>query len=284
MTIHSPANFEPRDYEVEDYLDNHRPEYCPGESRENYDKIVRHWEGDMERALGADWRAKSHRCIHCGNGTVRWITAVKHIPTGDLVVFGAVCTHRLGFADKHAFKLAQLQARAEARKVRFTIYTKRAEFLAMSPAIAEALLHIDESVHARNAFAHDVLNKLDQYGTLSEAQATAVLASMARDVEYAAKRAAQDAEPKGDAPSGRVQVSGTVLSIKEQESDFGITFKMLVKLTNNAKVWVTAPSGVERGDIVTFKATFEVSKDDKSFAFGKRPHLVSRTAVVKEMV
>lgn len=279
-TTHNPTNFEPRDYEVLDYLDNKRPEYCGGPV-EAYRNEVALWEADMQRVLGDGWRAKTHRCIHCGNSNVRWITAVLHTPTDERVVFGSDCTDRLGFANKMAFKLAQLQARAEARKVRFTIYNKRQEFLTATPAIADALLHANEPQHARNTFVQDVLRKLDQYGSLSVAQVNAVVASMQRDNDYAAKQAATALEPKGDAPTGRTTVTGIVVSIKEQEGylEGTTTFKMLVKLDNNAKVWATAPAGVERGMRVTFKATFTVSNDDKSFAFGKRPTLISAEAV-----
>ena len=66
--------------------------------------------------------------------------------------------------------------------------------------------------------------------------------------------------------------------MQERESQFGITWKMLVKLAGGSKVWCTVPAGSEatRGDVITFKATFEVSKDDPSFAFGSRPTFVSK--------
>lgn len=270
-TVHNPSNFEPSDYVVEDYLDNKRPEFC-GEPE--FPRIVEMWETDMLRVLGADWRAKCHRCIHCGNGTVRWITATRHVPTNEIVVFGAVCTDRLGFANKHAFKLAQLQARAEARKVKFTIYNKRQEFIREHPEVADILATIDEPQHAKNFFLKDVLAKLDQYGTLSVNQLQAIVESNIRDNVNAAKRTTEALEPKGDAPSGRQTVTGSVLTIKSQEGYMHgtTTFKMLLKLESNAKVWLTCTdSDIERGDTVTVKATFEVSRDDKSFAFGKRP-------------
>lgn len=268
-TVHNPSNFEPRDYEVEDYLDNQRPQFF---GQDGYEQELAYWKADMERILGADWRAKSHHCVHCGNGSVRWITAVRHLPTNEVVVFGAVCTDRLGFANKVAFKLAQLQARAEARKVKFTIYRKREQYLTDNPLIKQALAEIDQPQHAKNFFAQDVLRKLDQYGTLSTRQAECVIESLRKDNEAVVRRAIEAAEPKGDAPSGRVEVTGTVLTVKEQESQWGIAFKMLLKLANNSKVWLTCTdSSIQRGDTVTVKATFEVSRDDKSFAFGKRP-------------
>lgn len=277
-TTHNPTNFEPSDYVVEDYLDNKRPEFF-GDAA-SYELEVKHWEADMLRVLGADWRAKSHHCIHCGNGSVRWITAVRHIPTNEVVVFGAVCTDRLGFANKHAFKLAQLQARASARHVRFMLWNRRQAFLEANPSVAAALLAITLPQHAKNFFAQDVLRKLDQYGLLSAAQVGALVASIERDNEHATRKAAEALEPKSPAPSGRQTVTGVVLSVKAQDGYMpgSITFKMLVKLDGNAKVWVSVPGGsdVKRGDEVKFTATFEVSKDDVSFAFGKRPILIER--------
>ncbi len=277
--IHNPSNFEPRDYEIVDYLDNKRPVYC-GETVEEYKLTVKWWETDMQSVFGAGWRSQIHRCSHCGNGSVRWITAVRYIPTGDVVVFGAVCTARLGFEDKHAFKLAQLQSKAAARTERFAVYLKRAKYLAAHPEVKACYDHIKDAAHVKNWFAQDVLGKLGQYGELSEKQAAAVVASMDRDLATAERIAAEALQPKGEAPTGRIEVTGTVLSTKIQESQWGASVKMLIKLENNSKAWMTVPSGadVTRGDIVVVKATFEQSKDDKSFAFGKRPILLSKTA------
>jgi len=278
-TIHNPLNFEPSDYTVEDYLDNRRPAFFGGLTADEYRREVEDWTAYMVRVLGTDWQRKSHACIHCGNTNVRWITAVRHAPTGEVVVFGSDCTDRLGFANKHAFKLAQLQARAEARKVRFTIYNKRQAFLATNPDIVTALADIGKPEHVKNFFAQDVLRKLDKYGELTPRQAAAIVESMTRDKVYAARRATETVEPKGAAPSGRVAVTGVVLSVKEQESAYNeaTVTKLLIKLANNSKVWCTRPSGgldIERGDTVTIRATWTVSRDDPSFAFGKRPMLL----------
>lgn len=277
-TIHNPTNFEPRDYEVIDYLDNRRPEYYFGMPAKAYEEVVKAWEGDMLRVLGADWRAKANHCVHCGNGNVRWITAVRHIPTREVVVFGSDCTDRLGFANKMAFRLALLKSRAEAHTESLKVWKRREEFLTKHPELREVVAGIDEPIHARNGFLQDVIAKLNRYGDLSDKQVAAVVSSFKRDAEFAARRAVEATEVKGDAPSGRVEVTGEVVSTKWIENDFGRTQKMLVKLTNHSKVWVSVPAKetIERGDTITIRATFEVSHDDKSFAFGKRPTLVSR--------
>lgn len=276
-TIHNPTNFEPRDYEVLDYLDNKRPVYV-GEGADAFAETVKFWEQDMEAALGANWRTSKGRCVHCGNGRVRWITVCQHVPTGERVVFGSDCTDRLGFANKVAFKLALLKSRADARAESFKAFTKREKFLAATPELAPVVAGKDEPVHAKNFFLHDVLGKLFKYGDLSPRQVSAVVASFNKDLSFAARAAVEAAEVKGAAPSGKAEVTGEVLTIRSQEGAYGVVTKMLVKLVNNSKVWVTVPSGggIQRGDTVTVRATWEVSKDDQSFAFGKRPFLVNR--------
>ena len=94
-----------------------------------------------------------------------------------------------------------------------------------------------------------------------------------RKAELEAKWAAEleAAEP---VPTGRIDVSGKVLSCKYQESMYGSTLKMLVKDERGFKLWGTVPSSiyeVERGDMVSFTATVEPSKDDDKFGFFKRP-------------
>lgn len=276
-TIHNPTHFEPTDYEVVDYLDNKRPVYV-GEGAEAFAATVKFWEQDMERALGADWRKKAFRCVHCGNGRVRWITVCTHFPTGDEVVFGSDCTDRLGFANKLAFKLALMKSRADARAESFKAFAKREKFLAATPELAPVLAGKDDPMHAKNHFLHDVLGKLLKYGDLSPRQVSAVVQSFNKDLTFAARKAVEAAEVKGAAPSGKAEVTGEVLTIRSQEGAYGVVTKMLVKLVNNSKVWVTVPSGggIQRGDTVTVRATWEVSKDDASFAFGKRPFLVNR--------
>jgi len=275
-TVHNPTNFEPSHYEVVDYLDNKRPVYY-GQDMETFEAETKWWETEMANIYGADWVKKIHRCVHCGNGRVRWITATKYLPTGEVVTFGADCTERLGFRNQYQFKLAQLQAKAEAGHAKMKIWNARVKFLAANPAIAEAIEQAKGEAHAKNFFVQDVLSKLNLYGNLTERQVAAVLKSLARDVEVATQKAAEVAEVKGNAPEGRQTVTGAVLSTKLVEGFYGATLKMLVKLENNSKTWTTVPSkvAVERGDTVTFTATFTVSKDDPSFAFGSRPTVVN---------
>jgi hypothetical protein len=271
-TVHNPTHFDPTHYEVLDYLDAKAPAYF-GQGLEAHKLEVELWNADMVRTFGTDWKTKNVRkCIHCGHNPLRWLTVVKFLTTGETVVFGADCTKRLEFADKMSFKLAQLQARDAANKVRLKVWNKREKFLKANPVFDAAIADLKTT----NPFVKDVVAKLGLYGSLSERQVAAVLAAIARDAQKATQTVVEAAEVKGPAPVGRQTVTGTVLSTKRVEGAYGVTLKMLLKLENNSRVWLTVPSkaSADRGDVLTVTATFDVSKDDPSFAFGKFPLLV----------
>jgi hypothetical protein len=105
----------------------------------------------------------------------------------------------------------------------------------------------------------------------------------ARYLDREAVRATEAAAPTEPAPEGRVVVTGTVVGLKWQDTDFGTTLKWTVRDDRGFRVWSTVPSvlsDVERGDKVTFTVTLERSRDDASFAFGKRP---SKAAILSEV-
>lgn len=268
--------FDPANYEIVDYLDNKRPVYMGG-TAEGYAAEVKWFEETMQQVIGADWRKKCHHCAHCNNGNVRYITVAEFIPTGERVVFGCDCTERLHFANIDSLKIAMLKKRAEGRAETMRKWKARCAFMEANPGLAELVEQAKGEAHKKNNFAQDVIGKLDRFGSISVNQINALKTSLARDIEYAAKKAVEAMEPKGDAPNGVATVTGTVVSVKLQEDAYGTTVKMLLKLENNAKVWLTMPAGADanRGDVLTVKATFTAKADDKSFAFGKRPRLVA---------
>ncbi|QNL31041.1 hypothetical protein SEA_KAUALA_29 [Microbacterium phage Kauala] len=158
-------------------------------------------------------------------------------------------------------------------------YTERNSFVAK---MAEQLWHLDE-------------------WNYSEKMLTALQ-------DIATKRSQEQADST-PAPTGRVQVTGEILSAKVRENDFGVQNKILVKDDRGFKVYVSIPkaqgeeafdtfleqieadgstiydfgsscwflgtddgkyTGV-KGRRIAFTATLEPSKDDASFAFGSRP-------------
>jgi hypothetical protein len=97
----------------------------------------------------------------------------------------------------------------------------------------------------------------------------------ARHLDAEAHRRAQD-ERRANAeacPTGKVQVEGEVVGLKEQHSAYGCTLKMTVMTDAGWRVWVTVPTSIDpvRGDRVRFCCTVTPSDDDATFGFGKRP-------------
>lgn len=126
--------------------------------------------------------------------------------------------------------------------------------------------------------------------------------------DRAVKTAEQESHP---APTGRVVVTGTIASAKTKESEFGISYKILVQDDAGFKVWTSLPSKQReeaydvfaetvaesgyslldfgpdcwflgtndndgrfsgvKGRRISFTAALEPSADDVSFAFGSRP-------------
>lgn len=125
----------------------------------------------------------------------------------------------------------------------------------------------------------DIVGKLVKYGSISD-KATGFLKSLETQIETRTAREAARAierEAAAPCPAGRVVVTGEVLSVKEHETDFGVTTKMTVKAQEGFIVWVSVPSSmaVDRGQTISFKATLTPSPNDPKFGFGKRPVAVS---------
>lgn len=86
---------------------------------------------------------------------------------------------------------------------------------------------------------------------------------------------------KGTAPTGKQQVNGKIIRVKQVESNFDknrIETKMTIELANGATTYGTMPKalidkGTKLGDTVEFSATFEHAKDDKTHAYFNRPRV-----------
>ena len=87
------------------------------------------------------------------------------------------------------------------------------------------------------------------------------------------QRDADEPQPEGPLEEGRRPVQGTVLSRQLRETDFGSTWKLLLRLDTGHKLWVTEPSSIctDRGDTVQLTCRIERSRDDEHFGFGSRP-------------
>jgi hypothetical protein len=155
----------------------------------------------------------------------------------------------------------------------------------------------------KDSFIRTMAEKL-RWVAQSKMFTTNMIAAIRRTMERRNERAAEAASHP--APTGRVAVTGEIVSTKIVESEYGTSFKILVKDDAGYKVWCSLPkaqmieaenefleanpepytygysvwftgainddrlTGV-KGRRITFTATLEPSKDDVAFAFGSRP-------------
>lgn len=145
------------------------------------------------------------------------------------------------------------------------------------------------SWHGTDGFLGAMAEAVTEWGHLSEKQEAAVRKIMDdRKEREASRAAARDAEHAAAAPcpSGRTEITGTIISTDLRENAFGSQWKMLVRDDSGFKIWGSVPSKLFelcaendvwprgddlRGKRITFTAAVEVSDRDEKFGFFKRP-------------
>jgi hypothetical protein len=260
--------------------DIHRPvEMDPA----NYTFLFAYDSNHPMHHLAPEWQLRGEpepnvvggTCTHCG-AHIRYIAVLRYLPTGRYILVGETCLdNRFSLESKAQFdalrKAAELD-RAAQRIVKAA--TECIEALDTTPE-AKAFL-ADKKSEQGHHIARDIRRKLWLYGSISAKQADLV-------AKLVAPKPATPATPEEvlvDAPEGRTTIQGVVLTVKWQESDFGGSLKMLVKVTTPQgvyKVWGSVPSNLDtggagtldKGDTVRFDA--QVTPRETGFAFYKRP-------------
>lgn len=259
---------------------------------------------DEKGSVDTNWS-----CSICGH-SLKYNCVVQHVPTGEFYDIGRDCCQNLkvlqstlGWLDnKQANAAKRVAAGKAAVKARKAGDVREAEFAIAKPEIAAAFEYA-KSFPNNHALWHkvawpittlrDLRSKVRQYGALSEKQeafalslhkqAAETIVSCAEEVEKRAQAIAAGV----CAPQGKQSVSGVIVSIKWVESDFCGSFKCVIDLGNGTRCYGTLPTNqhenseeingawvknqAEKGDCVTFTASFDVSDKDPLFSFYKRP-------------
>lgn len=277
--MHTPKNFDPQDYEVIDYIDNHGPQ-CPNVPQEfspearnaiyaEYTQERKAWETNCKTLLGDSWGQKIHTCVHCGHSFhTRYIAVAKQISTGQNVSFGHICANRIGILNKASFRLKYIKDYASRMEVHNQKVIAKHEFLLAHPGL-EQKLFTDHHIIS------DINHRLYINGNLSDAQINLVDKILEQIAEAARKKAEEESLPKTICPEGKIEISGIILGFKNQQNEFGTSLKMIVRDNRGFKVYGTTPSSYDgqKGDTITFTATVSRSKDDEFFGFFKRPKI-----------
>jgi len=292
---------DPNNYKCVGFMDTTHPRqillalpgigYVKFPDDEEFKLVLEGYFAQSQELFGRKYPPK--KCAHCGKTGLRWVVAVEDARDGKREAWGEICAEEAALADFPSLEQHRAKREAELGKSRAAIAKKQAAFEEENPGFyGELCAHLATPPFqvgrftidfGANNFLADLRAKFERYGDLSVRQVEAARKSMRSDNERATRIEKQDAEPKKPAPEGRVCVRGEVVSIKEYASDWGFNQKMTLK-GDGWRVWLTVPSKIEdaslvgdevarieRGDVIEVTATFERSKDDDSFAFGKRP-------------
>ena len=228
------------------------------------------------------------RCDHCG-AAMRYVVVLRHIPTGDHIAVGETCADtRVASMDRATWQVEALRKAAQAaREAARTRATREANADA-APDLAEWLDAHAEGYLPRTLWEMRRDNQKGFRWTAEQIEAGRQEAAKkdAEDAAYAARKAEREARAI-PAPEGKTTVLGTILSVKAQEGDYGITWKMLVDDDRGFRVWSTIPAALYgwvegapggylrpedlRGRRVSFSATLAPKAEDPSFAIAKRP-------------
>lgn len=294
---HRPAEFDPADYRVIDYIDNKAPNTgeiylawlrmgkTPEEAQQIAERARKSYEAKVFEHF-PNWQTAGaygiHQCNHCGHNPIRWVAVVEHIPTGGKLAFGEICADRCELPGRDAFKVKFLKTKAQKEAEAFKKLVAEATWRNDNLEIAQRLDQVSLDYDSRDSdFLMSLKQALIKYGSLTERQTEAMRRVITREREQAERRAAEQAalENVEELRSGRQDIEGTILSTKYQIGNYGETLKMLVKQDDGTKVWGTVPGNIAReigaenlkGHRVSFTATVTVSNDDKHFGFFKRP-------------
>lgn len=236
----------------------------------------------------------SSDCYECGNSPYAKLGA-EFSSEADAQKWCHV--RALAKANRDRKRIAKEQAARDARDARVAALKETdADVVAMLQKIYddenEAYGTGDYSKVSKNSFLRDMASKLFNAGDkgLTENMVVALRKVVVRETEKAAAKAALPALVEG-----RRVLTGKVVSTKSFESDYGTAYKMLVELEDGTRIFGSIPSNIWNeveflgayrkaawnetdgvmtklvGMELTFTATVEASKDDKSFGFFKRP-------------
>lgn len=279
--IHRPSapEFDPTSYQLQGV-------YYLGEGLDQQDHT-----NSRQRAIialrAAGWTSGGvygpRQCSHCGQH-ISYAALMLHTPTQTYLHIGEQCLdNRFELETKeqfHALRKATALNREQLRKAdRITALVTAHPLL--------ALLTDEASASAFGGFIASVAYKLRRDGRLTNNQINAVKRAIPQQVERAHQEALwmerdrENAKTAAPAPTGRVRVTGKVLTTKWVDNGFGGTTKMLVSAVEGYRVWVSVPANLvdvpARGTWVAFTATLGPANSlpgeevDPLFAIGTRP-------------
>lgn len=278
--IHRPSVVDPANYSYSTSFDNNPPELHPPmgvvtpEWHEYMESLMAPWREERDRLHGmlkndTSVYNSTYRCDHCG-AHLRYVSLFYYEPTGEHIAVGEECAENtFSVPDRMSLEIKRLRDAASNRREKAR-YAKECE-KARNASIQEYpdAVKVLDNYKGNNSFIHDVKDRFDRYGNLSERQAYAVVRAFEKEVTE------RSSEPVGSpVVEGKIIVMGEVKRAYHKETPYGSRFVMIVEDDRGFRLWGSVPravSGVEEGDRVEFSANVEKSDRDETFGFYKRP-------------
>jgi len=269
--VHAPSSsdFNPQAYKLNGIYDL----FDPADNRARVNTVSRLVDA------GYSFGGSGAGCGHCG-AYIRYGALMTRDDVMEMIYVGQDCLDNRFDSTLTAGEFQRLRKEAMLNRDRMRKAEKVEAFLAQHPELQRMTDYTDNTSRFFNYLVDDINSQLHRKGEISDKQVALVLKVMAQVDERVAKREIIDAQKAEliaagvTAPEGRLTVTGEIVSTKTVESDYGITYKMVVKTDEGWAVWCTIPTSIseaEKGDRVTFTATLERSDKDPLFAFAKRP-------------
>lgn len=267
--VHRPSAIVPSDYD-----------YVGFEVMKVFDLgsalILQEERARIERHMartGGKYSTHEHggNCGVCGSPNAVYTVLFHHRPSNTYVRMGQDCAEKCDMAyytgSLDAFKTSVKDARElQAGK-------RKAEAILADEGLSAAwTIYLGTDAGREELTVKDIVGKLVRYGSISEKQ-VAFLRRLLDTITNRAAITAQRAAEKASAPhwtAGRQNITGTILKVSEQETQFGLAIKAFIKLADGRTCWGTMSKG-ERGDTVTFAAAIEPVANDPTHAFFRRP-------------
>ncbi len=280
--IHRPSapEFDPADYEFRGCYD-----LCP-EYPDTFSGPERIRQVNVLIGEGYSFGNAPHgmgQCSHCG-ASIRYAALMTHPTTRTMLYIGETCLDNRFELSKGEFQALRTTAKLnrERRTKLERVETALAEMGADVRAAYDWAMqydHCDDRTPRELVIAHDIASKVEYYSQpLSEKQEEFLVKLYA---DYFAKQAEQEERLRKietgeieSCPTGKIEVTGEILTTKLVDTQFGSTVKMLVQDLRGFKLWGTRPSAIceaDRGTQVSFFATIEPKQGDPTFGFFSRP-------------
>lgn len=208
-------------------------------------------------------------CAHCGH-MIRYAAELIHKSSNEKILIGETCLDSRFEITRAEFDALREQGRLNRHRA--SLNERKASFLAQFPEVQTILDRRED-----HGILFDLAYKFETNAELSPRQLELAKKLYVQVDEYNARKALRDAADaeliaKGvEVPEGRVTVTGTVLSTKWEETEWGFSAKMLVQDDAGWRVWVSIPNHRDLANNTRVKFSAQITRKDQLFGFGKRP-------------